>query len=126
MRHKYLHDSYELYKHLKNTKSNSFDSCQDLILIKENDKKYFFTHQLLHLAENQFKLFIQSRFIKRAYHKRKIEWKTIIKKIDIFSRIISFISLLIAPLFVFGKYIVRDFLGVEDQSIYKCGCEVSI
>ena len=95
--------------HLYNQLSESNESnSTEWLLIKEKDKQSLTTHQILVLLETRFKSLLTQRLHMRRMLKKNLEWKQFITRLEFMFRVISIVTLLSAPLVIFGKYFIRD------------------
>ena len=52
-----------------------------------------------------------------------MEWKEVARRLDQFFLVISLITIIIVPAYLFGEYAFRDFFEKIESQKAKCGCE---
>lgn len=87
------------------SESNESNSSEWLLI---KDKQSLATHQILDLLETRFKSLFTQRLHMRRMSKKNLEWKQFITRLEFIFRVISIVTLLSAPLVIFGKYFIRD------------------
>lgn len=80
--------------------------------------------KLIKLLKCNFKKLDDDRVIIKNVQEIIIEWKEIARRLEYVFLAISFITIIIAPIILFGKFFVRDVLK-KMPPITSCGCEHS-
>jgi hypothetical protein len=82
------------------------------------------TNKLMKLLKSYLKKNDIEKKIKKNLLQVTIEWKEVARRLEILFLILSFSTILLAPIFLFGKFFERDFINKKIIN-QNCGCEYS-
>jgi hypothetical protein len=82
------------------------------------------TNKLMKQLKSYLKKNDSENKIKKNLLQVTIEWKEVARRLEILFLILSFSTILIAPIFLFGKFFARDFINKKIINP-NCGCEYS-
>jgi hypothetical protein len=115
----------QVYKEIPNNNESDCNNKKledfDLSIIKSNNKIETMK-QVYEILEMRFKTFIKERYQIKMNKKKLNDLQTIIRRIEMISRVISVLTLIVGPFFFFRQYI-KEKLGLDnDERISICGC----
>jgi hypothetical protein len=98
----------------ENTKPSNHEQDQNQnILLKKLVKQVKKKMRKINLENTQNKLKAEIN----------MEWKEVARRLDQFFLVISLITIIIVPAYLFGEYAFRDFFEKIESQKAKCGCE---
>lgn len=104
-----------------NSRNKLYSPCNNH---NSDSKQATKTSKLVKLLKINFKKMDDERIKIKNIQEIIIEWKEIARRLEYVFLVISFLTIFSAPLVLFGKFFIRDFIKKKTLNT-SCGCEHS-
>lgn len=105
----------DLNAHLHQRKSSS---CA------REDKETLKTNKLIKLFKCSIRKLEEEKIMIKTIQEINIEWKEVARRLEYIFLVFSFVTIIVAPLVLFGKFYVRDFINKKTVNP-SCSCAFS-
>jgi len=93
------------------------------IILKQEQEQNMALKNLMNEIEKNLKKYDLEKNRLELMNRIKMEWKEVARRLDLFCLVISFITIITVPAYLFGEYYFRDLFSKIESQKSKCGCE---